>query len=145
MRVVGGKGAVFPGATVLHNGLERVLVEKLRKRHRPCRLILMLRLGNFRHCFRRRQIPTSRWFLRIAASCGVLSVITMEAGWVTVRSGDDRREKWVAVTEAGAAKLKEAGPAWERAQERMRSLLPEGAWQDLLAARGRSAEPVTPN
>lgn len=41
---------------------------------------------------RRRQIPTSRWFLRIAASCGVLSVITMEAGWVTTEVG---RQPWI--------------------------------------------------
>jgi DNA-binding MarR family transcriptional regulator len=54
-------------------------------------------------------------------------------GWVAVRAGEDRREKWVALTEAGAAKLEEARPAWERAQQRMRSLLPEGVWQELMA------------
>jgi cytochrome d ubiquinol oxidase subunit I len=41
---------------------------------------------------RRRELPTSRWFLRIAASCGVLSVITMEAGWVTTEVG---RQPWI--------------------------------------------------
>jgi DNA-binding MarR family transcriptional regulator len=55
------------------------------------------------------------------------------AGWVSVRSGDDRREKLVTITEAGKAKLAEARPAWERAQKRMQALLPEGAWQDLMA------------
>jgi DNA-binding MarR family transcriptional regulator len=55
------------------------------------------------------------------------------AGWVSVRSGDDRREKFVTITAAGAAKLAEARPAWERAQTRMQALLPEGAWQGLLA------------
>lgn len=54
-------------------------------------------------------------------------------GWVAVRPGDDRREKLVRITDAGTAKMKEAGPAWQRAQGRMRSLLPEGAWQSLLA------------
>jgi DNA-binding MarR family transcriptional regulator len=54
-------------------------------------------------------------------------------GWVAVRPGDDRREDLVRITEAGRAKLEEAGPARERAQERIRSLLPEGAWQTLLA------------
>jgi cytochrome bd ubiquinol oxidase subunit I len=40
----------------------------------------------------RRRIPKSRWFLRIAASCGVLAVITMEAGWVVTEVG---RQPWI--------------------------------------------------
>ena len=56
-----------------------------------------------------------------------------DAGWIAVRSGDDRREKLVTITKAGTAKLAEARPAWERAQARMQALLPEGAWQGLLA------------
>jgi len=55
-----------------------------------------------------------------------------KAGWVVVRSGDDRREKLVTITKAGSAKLKEARPAWDRAQVRMQALLPKGAWQNLL-------------
>jgi DNA-binding MarR family transcriptional regulator len=55
------------------------------------------------------------------------------AGWVSVRSGDDRREKLVRITKAGTAKLAKGRPAWERAQTRMQALLPEGAWQGLLA------------
>jgi DNA-binding MarR family transcriptional regulator len=58
----------------------------------------------------------------------------MRNGWVAVRAREDRREKWLEITESGAAKLEEARPAWERAQERLRSLLPEGAWSSLLAA-----------
>src|SRR5262245_31465174 len=50
----------------------------------------------------------------------------VDAGWVAVRSGDDRRERLVTITKAGTAKLAEARPAWERAQARMRALLPEG-------------------
>jgi len=56
------------------------------------------------------------------------------SGWVAVRAGEDRREKWVAITGAGAAKLAEARPAWERAQQRMQALLPEEVWQELMAA-----------
>ena len=56
----------------------------------------------------------------------------IDAGWVAIRPGEDRREKLVRLTEDGAAKLKEAGPAWERAQERLRSRLPEGTWSNLL-------------
>jgi DNA-binding MarR family transcriptional regulator len=56
----------------------------------------------------------------------------VEAGWVAVRAGDDRREKWFRLTAAGLVKLEEARPAWERAQARMQALLPEGAWQGLM-------------
>jgi DNA-binding MarR family transcriptional regulator len=56
----------------------------------------------------------------------------VKIGWVAVRAGEDRREKLFKITAAGTAKIEEARPAWQRAQERMRSLLPEGVWQDLL-------------
>ena len=56
----------------------------------------------------------------------------IDAGWVAIRPGEDRREKLVRLTDAGAAKLREARPAWERAQERMRSRLPEGTWSSLM-------------
>jgi DNA-binding MarR family transcriptional regulator len=57
----------------------------------------------------------------------------IDAGWVAVQSGEDRREKLVRLTDAGAAKLREAHPAWERAQQRLRSRLPEAVWSNLLA------------
>jgi DNA-binding MarR family transcriptional regulator len=56
----------------------------------------------------------------------------VDAKWVAVRTGEDRREKWLKITAGGVAKLEEARPAWQRAQERMQSLLPEGVWQNLL-------------
>jgi len=56
----------------------------------------------------------------------------IDAGWVAIRPGDDRREKLVRLTDAGAAKLREARPAWERAQERLRSRLPEETWSSLM-------------
>ena len=56
----------------------------------------------------------------------------IEAGWVAISPGEDRREKLVRLTEDGAAKLKEAGPAWKRAQERLRSRVPRETWSSLL-------------
>jgi DNA-binding MarR family transcriptional regulator len=56
----------------------------------------------------------------------------VDAGWVAIRPGEDRREKLVRLTDAGVAKLREARPAWERAQQRMRSRLPKGGWTDLM-------------
>ena len=57
----------------------------------------------------------------------------IDSGWVAIGTGEDRREKLVRLTKAGAAKLQKARPAWECAQERMRSRLPDGAWSGLLA------------
>jgi DNA-binding MarR family transcriptional regulator len=57
----------------------------------------------------------------------------IDAGWVAIDAGEDRREKLVRLTESGRAKLGQAKPAWERAQERLRSRLPAGTWSGLLA------------
>lgn len=40
----------------------------------------------------RRDVPRSKWFLRIAAASGVLAVITMEAGWIVTEVG---RQPWI--------------------------------------------------
>jgi DNA-binding MarR family transcriptional regulator len=56
----------------------------------------------------------------------------IDAGWVAVSPGEDRREKLVRLTKGGAAKLREAHPAWKRAQERLRSRLPKGTWSSLM-------------
>jgi cytochrome d ubiquinol oxidase subunit I len=42
--------------------------------------------------WRRRDIPESPWFLRIAAASGVLSVIALEAGWMVTEIG---RQPWI--------------------------------------------------
>jgi cytochrome d ubiquinol oxidase subunit I len=40
----------------------------------------------------RKDYPKSRWFLRIAATAGVLSIVAMEAGWVVTEVG---RQPWI--------------------------------------------------
>lgn len=57
-----------------------------------------------------------------------------KSGWVTIRAGADRREKLVAITEAGKIKVEQARLAWSRAQERMKKALPDGTWDSLFAA-----------
>ena len=42
--------------------------------------------------WRRRDLPSSRWFLRSVAVSGVASVVAMEAGWITTEVG---RQPWV--------------------------------------------------
>jgi DNA-binding MarR family transcriptional regulator len=56
----------------------------------------------------------------------------IDAGWVALGRGDDRREKRVRLTAAGTAKLRQARPAWDRAQKRMRSRLPKSKWATLM-------------
>ena len=57
----------------------------------------------------------------------------IDAGWVAIEAGKDRREKLVRITDAGVAKLAKARPAWERAQQRLRSRLPTADWSSLFA------------
>lgn len=57
-----------------------------------------------------------------------------KSGWVTIRAGADRRERLVAITEAGKAKVEQARPAWSRAQGRLKNVLPDGMWDSLFAA-----------
>jgi DNA-binding MarR family transcriptional regulator len=56
----------------------------------------------------------------------------IDAGWVATSPGTDRREKRIRLTNAGAAKLQEARPSWERAQGRLRSRVPRENWTSLL-------------
>jgi DNA-binding MarR family transcriptional regulator len=56
----------------------------------------------------------------------------VKADWVAVRKGEDRREKFVSITDQGRAKVEEAFQVWERAQKQLRSLLPREVWQNLL-------------
>jgi cytochrome d ubiquinol oxidase subunit I len=42
--------------------------------------------------WRRRDLPSSRWFLRAAAVSGVAAAVALEAGWVTTEVG---RQPWV--------------------------------------------------
>jgi DNA-binding MarR family transcriptional regulator len=58
----------------------------------------------------------------------------VDAGWIAVRSGDDRREKLITITAAGKVKLAKAQPAWDRAQARMQALLPAETRRHLMAA-----------
>jgi DNA-binding MarR family transcriptional regulator len=58
--------------------------------------------------------------------------LLISAGWVDVRAGKDRREKWIRTTAAGNEILAKARPAWLRAQERLKQALPEGVWQSIM-------------
>ncbi len=42
--------------------------------------------------WRRKELPATRWFLRLAASAGIASVVALEAGWVVTEVG---RQPWI--------------------------------------------------
>ena len=66
------------------------------------------------------------------------------AGWIRAAAGRDRREVRWSLTPAGRRRLAGAGPAWERAQQRLRTGLPARHWKMLiedLAAVGAAASP----
>lgn len=63
-------------------------------------------------------------------------------GWIGIRPGRDRRERYVEATGAGARKLAEAAPHWERTQARLRRSLGRGGWDalfDVLTRATRAA------
>ena len=64
------------------------------------------------------------------------------AGWIRAGAGPDRREVRWTLTPAGRRRLAGALPAWERAQQRLRTGLPARHWEMLiedLAAVGAAA------
>lgn len=63
-------------------------------------------------------------------------------GWIEVSEGEDRRCRIVSLTSAGRKQLRKAQPCWERAQQRMRTAMPEAqlkALQDLLPIAAEAA------
>src|SRR5258706_14183284 len=53
-------------------------------------------------------------------------------GWIASRSGEDRRERWLRLSEAGTAQFKRALPHWEKVQRGMRTRLGNKHWNKLL-------------
>jgi DNA-binding MarR family transcriptional regulator len=63
-----------------------------------------------------------------------------QKGWLGHEEGKDRREKWITLTPAGRQQAERARPAWERAQARMRKVLPDPIWDSLIESLPRVAE-----
>ena len=71
-------------------------------------------------------------------------------GWIALRRGTDRRERQIALTKAGRARLAAARRAWRSAQAAMRQALGSKAWRDAfkvldaVAAAAQSARVERP-
>ena len=55
-------------------------------------LLFLLSLWYWVSWIFRRDMPKSRWFLRVASAAGVAAVVCMEAGWVVSEVG---RQPWI--------------------------------------------------
>jgi DNA-binding MarR family transcriptional regulator len=64
-------------------------------------------------------------------------------GWIASRSGDDRRERWLSLSEAGRAEFKRARPHWKKVQQELRSRLGNQHWNKLLNLTNQVAAEVT--
>ena len=53
-------------------------------------------------------------------------------GLVSITPGEDRRTRWVTITESGSAVLLEAYPLWQQAQAKIRERMGEERLQTLL-------------
>jgi DNA-binding MarR family transcriptional regulator len=60
-----------------------------------------------------------------------LAIMTREQ-WIAERRGEDRRERWLRLTKAGAARLARSSREWERVQSRLRKRLGQETWNHLL-------------
>ncbi len=58
--------------------------------------------------------------------------IMRRAGWLSEKRGEDRRERRIQLSKAGAVKLSRALPLWEKVQSRLRRKLGKQQWESLL-------------
>jgi len=61
------------------------------------------------------------------------------AGWIEIRSGEDRRERLVELTAAGHQQMVRGEEGWAEAQRRMRRALGEKDWKRLFGLSWRVA------
>jgi DNA-binding MarR family transcriptional regulator len=64
-------------------------------------------------------------------------------GWIGSRSGVDRRERRLSMSEAGRAEFKRARPHWGKAQQKLRGRLGNKRWNELLNLTNEVTAAVT--
>ncbi len=64
-------------------------------------------------------------------------------GWIDSRSGEDHRERWLSLSEAGRAEFKRARPRWEKVQQDLRAGLGNKQWNKLLNLSNEVTAAVT--
>jgi DNA-binding MarR family transcriptional regulator len=69
--------------------------------------------------------------------------IMAREGWITKRSGRDRRRRRLRLAKAGRAQLNRALPAWQRVQSRLRRQLGNELWDQLMKLTNDVTSTVT--
>jgi len=64
-------------------------------------------------------------------------------GWILSRSGEDRRERLLSLTEVGTAQFKRALPHWERVQQQLRAQFGNKRWHELFNLTNEVTTKVT--
>lgn len=64
-------------------------------------------------------------------------------GWISSRSGEDRRERRLSLSEAGRAEFKRARPHWEKVQQGLRARLGNKRWNKLVNLTNEVTAEVT--
>lgn len=73
-------------------------------------------------------------FLALDSTTLSRSLKPLEAnGWIRSRRGDDRRERYWSITEAGRAELERHKPRWAAVQERLKEKLGGERWTAMLS------------
>ncbi len=69
--------------------------------------------------------------------------IMLQRQWIEERPGRDRRERRLRLAKAGQEQFRRAMPHWQKAQARLRSVLGDGRWHDLLQASNQLTNVLT--
>ncbi len=69
--------------------------------------------------------------------------IMRRRGWITSRSGKDRRERRLCLSETGKAEYKRALPYWEKVQRELRARFGNMQWNQLLNLTNQVTAEVT--
>src|SRR5438046_10516782 len=62
--------------------------------------------------------------------------ILRKKGWIAVRAGVDRRERWLKLAPLGGRELQRLTPAWERGEKEFKHQLGDERWCDLIIHSG---------
>lgn len=69
--------------------------------------------------------------------------IMAREGWITKRSGRDRRERRLRLAKAGQVQLKRALPAWQKVQSQLHRQLGNERWDQLMKLTNQVTSVVT--
>jgi DNA-binding MarR family transcriptional regulator len=69
--------------------------------------------------------------------------IMSRRGWITVRRGKDRRERWLRLANKGEKQLNRALPIWEKVQTNLRHQIGKQNWEKLQQLADQVTNVVT--